>query len=189
MQVRAGGVAVGADVGDVLPSGDGVAGFDMDAVGVHVGVAGGDPLPADGVLDQDEVAVARGWSGERHAAVGGGEDVRPGWGGEVDAGVQLVLASDRVDPHPEAARLDPRPGRERERPPERSPGSVGVVPSTEVDAGEMRHWFSACAAGLRSTPRPSRMQAGPRRMATSPPATTLPIGQSNGLSSIDNRSR
>ena len=37
-----------------------------------------------------------------------------GRGRKVDAGVQLVLTGDRVDPHPEAARSHPRSRREWE---------------------------------------------------------------------------
>ena len=45
----------------------------MDVVGIHVRVASGDLLTADGVLDQNEVAVARGRAGERYAAICGSE--------------------------------------------------------------------------------------------------------------------
>jgi hypothetical protein len=65
VKVGPGGVPVGPDVCDVLPGADTVAGLDVEAVGVHVGVAGGNLLTVDGVLDQDEVAVARGRAGER----------------------------------------------------------------------------------------------------------------------------
>src|SRR5699024_4359160 len=100
VQVRTGGIAGGADVSDVLPSMYLVAVLDVDAVLPHVRVRGGDCLAVDGVLDDDQPAVAAGILRDSHGSVGGGKDRCSVGCSEVGAGVPLVFPGDRVDTHP-----------------------------------------------------------------------------------------
>jgi hypothetical protein len=55
--MSASGIAVAAHIGDVVPSVNPISHGHADAIGVHVGVSGGDELTFDGVLDEDEMPV------------------------------------------------------------------------------------------------------------------------------------
>src|SRR4051812_31170384 len=82
VQVRAGRLALAADLGDLLPGGDDVAGGHVEVL--HVAV---DLDVAVGVLDVDGVAVTRCRAGPQDHTVGGRVDRGAERGGQVDAPV------------------------------------------------------------------------------------------------------
>jgi hypothetical protein len=88
VQMCSGAHARGADIADVLPGVTRSPATDVDAVLPHVRVRGRDGLAVDGVLDDDEAAVAAGELRDGDGAVGGGEDRGAVGCGEVGAGVQ-----------------------------------------------------------------------------------------------------
>src|SRR4051812_29452721 len=99
MQVAAGGIAGGAEVGDLLPLGDLLAlphvfGLEVVVGGLHTGT----------VVQHNAVAVAVGAGGcLDHRAGFGGRDGSAARLGEVQAVVELAgSAGDRVDPVAEA---------------------------------------------------------------------------------------
>src|SRR3954465_1945150 len=87
VEVRAGGVALAADLRDLVPGVHDVAGGHV--VVPHVAV---DVDIAVRVLDVDGVAEARCAPGPEHDAVGGGVDRSAQGGGEVEAVVHLAPA-------------------------------------------------------------------------------------------------
>ena len=95
VQVRAGGHPGGADIAEVLPGGDRLPFGDVDAVLPHVRVIGRDPLPLDGVFDDDEPAVPAGVLRQHDDTVCGGEDRGAVCGGEIAAGVEGAFPGDR----------------------------------------------------------------------------------------------
>src|SRR5699024_4956439 len=71
VQVCAGASPTRPDIADVLACAHVISDRDVNAVLPHMRVAGGDGLPVDGVLDDDETAVAAGELGDGHRAVCG----------------------------------------------------------------------------------------------------------------------
>ncbi len=98
VQVRAGGVAGGADIADVLSGGHGLAGGDVDAGLPHVRIRRRHDRSVDVVFDDDESTVTAGELRDGHRPVCCGEDGGAVRGGEVGAGVERVLPGERVDP-------------------------------------------------------------------------------------------
>ena len=90
VQVRARGTRWGhstvvALIGDVLAGADGVTGGNVDAVGEHVPVDGGDRFSVDGVVEHDPVPESRGWTCGGDHAIRHGIDRSAGALGDVDA--------------------------------------------------------------------------------------------------------
>ena len=99
VQVRTGGIAVGAHLSDDLARLDRVALLDENPVVVHVDVPRVVRLAADLVLDDDEVARTplNPGAGVGDDAVGDGVDRRSHRCREILAGVHRDVAVDRVD--------------------------------------------------------------------------------------------
>ena len=67
------------------------------------------------VIDVDHVAVLRMEAGEDDDAAGGGNDLRAGFGEEIDSFVHRQLAGERIDPLAEAGGVVGRPHRKHRR--------------------------------------------------------------------------
>src|SRR3954452_12699341 len=101
VQVRAGGLALAADLGDLIAGRDDVAGGHV--VVLHVAV---DLDVAVGVPDVDGVAVAGGRPGPEHDAVGCGVDRGAQRRGQVDAPVHGAPALAEAGAEPAGGRHD-----------------------------------------------------------------------------------
>lgn len=93
MQVRAGGFAVAADLGDLLSGTDLVAGVHEHPGFVHVSVDGAEGLAVQVVVDDYPLPEAGRGAGVDHGPVGGGVDRGAFGGGQVHAEMAAVPIS------------------------------------------------------------------------------------------------
>ncbi len=102
MQVRAGGVAVVAHLGNDLTSADALTHLDEDTVRVHVHVPAVEGRVPHRVFEDDQLAGAPqpAGAGVHDGSIGHGVDRGAERGGEVHTGMHGVATEDRVDAIP-----------------------------------------------------------------------------------------